>query len=912
MIRINLKTLLVTCTVLLAVSAFSCEKPSEPITDNFETDIGLNTEETHDEEENIEMEIIKKAAGADGSVIAQVPDYDASGAAAITSGEFTALLIEKDGIYTADPGVFRLTDNGLTFGESFGGFSVNLTGVLLLADGFDSVITINADNFKLTGLIISAPGSQSGIVSSGKNIIIDSCAINGIQSAAILISGGERVSISNCRIACPGSALIDQSDGHIKFENNIVSGCEKAAVVIGSSYCTVIYNTINDAPVSVSVSDDSGKIVNNLIAKNQAGGKIELAGSDNSVILDNMLQAISAASCSDLTVAGNSLSESIDLDSVMCALITENAYPVSDGIIAVNQQNSENIYGGNIPGKLAGTEYTGADESLLPVVSLTRFENMAAQNSIMYNGKTITIDYYISMLIDKGGEIIIPPGKYSLSSPVFIEGKKNLGIYAYGVFFVYKDSTKSAVVMTKSDGVMIKGLTIDFAVVPNAQGTVISADGSKIVWKSDEGYHFDLTDPARFAPSAAGEGFRKGSRIPFCDLYNINMNTQKNSDGTFTLESPAALLPGDKITFRGVFAHVTYAEGCNNVMMEDVTLWGGSGFGFCEVYGEGNSRLNRVLMTPGPKPEGAAEERMLSVCDATHCTNMRKGIQVTNCKFEYMTDDGTNVNGTYGLITGYDKRTDTVTYNADTMPEILAGDRLWIMTLEGSFLLDTEAVSAGKNGKVVIAGDFEMPAGEGIFLENVSANGAGFLFENTLVRGNRSRGLVIKSTGGLITHCTIDATGMTGIMLKPEISDNWGECGFTENVVISYNNVIGTGFFDPGSDAQSAIAVRTDLAALDESYFSHRNITIIGNKIDGYFGAYAVCLRGVSGVTVTNNIIGARNTAINANYPEDIKAPVYLSGCADVDISDNSFTGNPASKIKTNGKILELSGNDAQ
>lgn len=906
MIRKNIKTWLVIGIVLVAVSAASCEKQSE--TDKIEAETELNTEKTPEVEESIEMEIIKRAAGADESVIAEVPDYDASGAAAMTSAEFLATLTEKDGIYTAQPGVYRLTDNGITFGEPFGGTAVNLAGVILLADESDSVIKIHADNFKLTGLIISCQG-DSGIVSSGKNVIIDGCAINGSLSSAILISGGERVSISNCRITCPGSALIDISDGHIAFENNVVSGCEKAAVVIGSSYCAVMYNTIHDAPVSVSVENEN--IMNNIIAKNKAAGKIELAGSNNSVILDNTLQAVSAASCSDLTIAGNSLSESIDLDSVKCALVTENTMIDSDAVIAVNQLNSQNIYGGNIPGKLAGTEYTGADESLLPVVSLTRFENMTAQDSFTVKGKTVTADYYISRLIDQGGEIIIPPGVYSLSSTVLIENKSGLSMDAYGVFFVYKDSTKSAVVMLKSDNIIIKGLTIDFAAVPNAQGSVISAGGSKIVWKPDEGYDFDLTDPARFAPSAAGEGFRQGSMTPFCDLYNINMNTVKNDDGTFTLESSAALLPGDKITFRGVFAHVTYAEGCGNVMMEDVTIWGGSGFGFCEVYGEGNTRLNRVLMTPGPKPQGASDDRMLSVCDATHCTNMRKGIQATNCKFEYMTDDGTNVNGTYGIITDYDGGTGTVTYNAATMPEILAGDRLWIMTLEGRFLLDTEAVSAGKNGKVVIAGEFEMP-GEGVFIENVSANGSGFLFENTLVRGNRSRGLVIKSTGGIITHCTIEATGMTGIMLKPEISDNWGECGFTENVVVSYNNVIGTGFFDSGSDAQSAIAVRTDLAALDESTFSHRNITITGNKIDGYYGAYAVCLRGVSGITVKNNIIGARSAEINANYPEDSKSPVYFSGCADVDISDNIFTGNPSSKIKTNGKIIGIAGNDAQ
>lgn len=811
--------------------------------------------------------------------------------------EFT----EKDGVYTAQSGVCRTGGNPPVFGETFTGKTVSLAGIVFETEGSGPAAVIEADHFKLTDLVFS--GSGTGIECRGSDAAIENCSFTGCEAAAVLLSGGERISVTGCIFGGPGPALSDGSDGNVLFENNTVSGCGDIAVIISSPYSRVTGNTISGAAVSLSVFTGNSPAENALVDRNRTDGEIRLTGADNAVVFGNDCAAVTVFSCRDLTAAGNTLPESgkISLSGVSRALVTGNTR--GSRVPEVVRANSTHVYGGDIPEE-GDIPLAGADESRLPSVSPARFKDMQVRNLIPSGGKTVTADYYITKLIEKGGKVIIPPGVYSLTSPLYIADTEGLEVYAYGALFVYKDSSKQALSLRNSKNIAFRGLTVDFASVPNAQGTVLSADNGKIIWKGDEGYGFDLTDKTRFTPEAAAEGFRKGSLLPFCDLYGMNKNTIKNADGTFTLDSAAALDPGDKLTFRGNFAHVIYAEGCSGVLLEDVTLWGGSGFGFCEVAGEGGSLLSRVLMTPGPKPEGASTERMLSVCDATHCTNMRRGITVRDCLFEYMTDDGTNVNGTYGLINGYERKSGIVSYNADTMPAVLAGDRIWIMTTDGRFLLDTKAVTAGSGGKVKIAGTFTLPAGESAFIENVSANGAGFLFENTLIRGNRSRGLVIKSTNGTVTRCTIDSSGMTGLLLKPEISDNWGECGFTENVVLSRNRIVNTGYFDPGSDAQSAIAVRTDLAAPDESYFSHRNITIEGNLIEGYHGGYAVCLRGVAGASVTGNIIGQRGAAVSG-------PPLYLSGCDSVLVDGNSFTPLPDGiKIKTAGKVTGLSGDD--
>ena len=153
---------------------------------------------------------------------------------------------------------------------------------------------------------------------------------------------------------------------------------------------------------------------------------------------------------------------------------------------------------------------------------------------------------------------------------------------------------------------------MDHAHVANAQGTVISVDGDTVVWKPDDGYGFDLLDTNYFNRDAAATAFRKGSKLPYADV-SFNTNRVKNSDGTYTLTGTNTLQAGDRVMFRGAFCDVNNLYNCNYVTYEDVTVWNGSGFAIRELEGEGNTILNRMAVTPGPKPAGATEERLISI-----------------------------------------------------------------------------------------------------------------------------------------------------------------------------------------------------------------------------------------------------------------------------------------------------------
>ncbi len=90
---------------------------------------------------------------------------------------------------------------------------------------------------------------------------------------------------------------------------------------------------------------------------------------------------------------------------------------------------------------------------------------------------------------------------------------------------------------------------------------------------------------------------------------------------------------------------------------------------------------------------------LLSTCDATHSTNMRRGPQVVNCLFEKMTDDATNISGEFGCVTGANAETRQITYKKgdnyyEGLPaEFRVGDTAVLFTRAGE-LLATAKVEA--------------------------------------------------------------------------------------------------------------------------------------------------------------------------------------------------------------------------
>ncbi|MGN6416669.1 MAG: hypothetical protein ACTHMC_04230, partial [Pseudobacter sp.] len=75
----------------------------------------------------------------------------------------------------------------------------------------------------------------------------------------------------------------------------------------------------------------------------------------------------------------------------------------------------------------------------------------------------------------------------------------------------------------------------------------------------------------------------------------------------------------------------------------------------------------------------------------------------------------------------------------------------------------------------------------GDLVYNESHTGKGFLIRNNKVGYNRSRGILIKSSDGIVTDNEISGTAMNGILVAPEIT--WMGGGFADNVEIKYNKL---------------------------------------------------------------------------------------------------------------------------
>lgn len=685
------------------------------------------------------------------------------------------------------------------------------------------------------------------------------------------------------------------------LENNVFD----APVEVYSENAVVRNNDFDDAPVELFDSSNGFYAFNRMVMS-----PVTLSYGRNDVFFGNVFLdsgevSLTANACFYLTVAENTFDGEYELEKCVNTLVNDNA-----GKLHVCE--GEHAYGSNIARNLP--EF-GADEASLPPIGYKRFMAVQRRDSMRVLEKDGTVkEVPIAEVIREGAAsdrtLILLPGAYKVPAGehahIFFENLKNFTLYAYGVLFECEDYRKSALMLKDCSGVTLRGYSVDHELAANPQGKILAVHDDYALWKADAGFTDQIEGGEWISDAGFGEGFRKGSDRPYRDFYGVKR--EKTKDGIL-LRFPHGhdLNPGDKVMFRGVFAHVNCFIDCEKTLVEDVTLYNGSGFGFVEHGGNGGTVLRRVLLTPGAPKDGV--ERLISVCDATHSTCMRQGIRVYDSLFEKMTDDATNVNGTYGDVTGVESvEEDTVVFYgtgtsnySSVCYDFKAGDRVLAYTKAGKLLYDGVAVEATKdeNGRksVRVKGKL-VPEGDAV-IENSSANGNGFLFENSLFRNNRSRGLLIKACNGAIRHCTLSDNGMSAILVKAEIEDGWGECGFSEDVVIEDNLIERSGYYT-GSELHSPINISGDgKPNSDPQTHNQKCITVRHNKITDRYTEFAVTVNMAKEITVEENVILPRVgeyanfkvPEVNKLAPEDDDAsPIHILYVEDAVVKNNKIT----------------------
>ena len=332
--------------------------------------------------------------------------------------------------------------------------------------------------------------------------------------------------------------------------------------------------------------------------------------------------------------------------------------------------------------------------------------------------------------------------------------------------------------------------------------------------------------------------------------------------------------------------------------------------------------------------------------DATHTTRCAEGSKATFCLFENMCDDGTNQNAGHGRlykVTDNKDGTTTITYkgnlsrysweNGGRTPSgfcanFKEGDRVYIYTSGGQLVCDTAALSATKvkgtipvpeygtttqTREVTVAtsavnlkalegydlNDNSCEADQKVLIDNMSMSSNNFVFDNCKIKNIRSRGLLIKASGGKIINCTFENVGMACAAILYEIY--WGESGVTENMTVDANLFDHVGYFCKGrstdyQDRYSAIAIEGLGSRVDEDFLLYKNIAITNNYIKNRCADYVIYVNSAKDVVIKNNTFGrgCSNGGLDDPdfEPETVatrKYVIHLNGAMNVEVSDNTY-----------------------
>ena len=341
----------------------------------------------------------------------------------------------------------------------------------------------------------------------------------------------------------------------------------------------------------------------------------------------------------------------------------------------------------------------------------------------------------------------------------------------------------------------------------------------------------------------------------------------------------------------------------------------------------------------------------ISSIDATHTSKCAQGSQITSCIFEHMCDDGTNQNAAHArlseLIDNGDGTT-TVVYKGN-MSEysfgrkatsfggfcapFRVGDRIFIYTSAGQRVCDTAVLSATVDHEPVLSNHPTVPqteikryavtvptasvnyaALEGfdltddnhqpthkVLVDNMSLASNYFVFDNMVVDGSRSRGLLIKASEGVIKNCTFRNIAKVAVAIVYEIF--WGESGISENLIVE-NNLIDHTSYSPNKSIYKHIPI--DIMGLggqsiSPDFLLYKNIVIRGNKFVNRclkMSPYAIYVQAGCDVTVENNDFDGVENETDESYGK----AVLLSGAVNVKLSGNTYSsrvrGNYAEMVE--------------
>jgi hypothetical protein len=498
-------------------------------------------------------------------------------------------------------------------------------------------------------------------------------------------------------------------------------------------------------------------------------------------------------------------------------------------------------------------------------------------------------------------EVTIPPGTYTVpfnsgvGAHLSISGKKNLTINASGVTMICSQRG-SAIFINKSEVITINNLNIDYDPLPFTQGTIVDYGVLGTVPYVDVIIHSGYTTATAITGQCNVEIYDATTRLIRSNIWTIYSATIEPLDLSInkfrihnTKEFTGNTVIGDLVTldFPSVNAHGIRIEKSKKITIGNVNLFAAPVFGIYEFLCDSNY-YHDVNIVPGPLPNGATQPRLKSAtADGIHSTSAKTGPKIENCRIENIGDDGIAIHGLYDYAV-YASGTKLGVRTRWGSSDIYVGDSIYNLNNDGTINFrakvlsvsspsSSEAISMNNNwnslgftdkgyfdSNYILNLDRAVSIVNGTAVNSLGSQGNGFDVRNNYIHNKSARGILIKSSDGIIENNTIDWITMAGIVLAPEYY--WMEAGFSRNVKIINNTLRNCGINPSFGGVQSGTI---SVVAESKDYkFSlakiQQNIEISGNHFYSCLGTN-ILVSSASKFNISNNVFDLPNIDHRSN-----------------------------------------------
>ncbi|HRQ74537.1 MAG TPA: hypothetical protein PK098_01315 [Phycisphaerales bacterium] len=549
----------------------------------------------------------------------------------------------------------------------------------------------------------------------------------------------------------------------------------------------------------------------------------------------------------------------------------------------------------------------------------------ASQTAEFRSGQAADLKVIRTLLHDaivSGAErVVIPPGTYrgtpegGGNTHVVIRNVRNLTVVADGVTIICEQLTR-ALEITQCENVTISGLSVDYDPLPFTQGviTAVASDKSWIDVSIHSGYprlpydRVDIIDP-KTRTRKRGMPFLWGTTAQMVEADAVRVSLPAIGDFAEI---------GDLVSLStgagpGGIPHAVVIADSSGITFQSVTVYAAPGFGILDSGGEGGTHLTGCRIVPGPKPQGAEQQRLLSTSwDAIQHKISRRGPRVENCEIRDAGDDSWSVQASDYVVLKKTGNRVVVAPRDAYSNNLQVGDRLLEVNGSKSAVIQSrmelplaeadlapevltqleqaEPWTFWKLGTrcIVLTLDDASPftAGTSVFSPDRQCNG--FIFRNNRVHSPGR--ILIKSSDGVIEDNVL--TDGHGIVVCPEVPGM--AAAEIRNVIIRGNTLSGHRYFCPApwgpqAGAISVVAEMSGTGLRPPGVF--RNIIIQNNRLSDINGL-SIAVSSAHNVVIAGNRIAETHLGepdiTGAQYGIDQTAAIWIANCDDVTLTDNS------------------------